>query len=43
MGKYTYNHGNIQNSIYLWHLDNSVNEKEIIDEHYKIINNLKKK
>ncbi|GES84620.1 hypothetical protein GLOIN_2v1782174 [Rhizophagus clarus] len=41
IGKYTYHHGNIQNSVYLWHIDNNANEEELVNKHYKIKNNLK--
>lgn len=41
MGKYTYHHGNIQNSVYLWHIDINVNEQELVNRHYFIRNNLK--
>ncbi|GBB84908.1 hypothetical protein RclHR1_01150012 [Rhizophagus clarus] len=40
-GKYTYYHGNIQNSVYLWRIDNNANEEELANKHYKIRNNLK--
>jgi len=39
--KYTYHHGNVQNSIYLWHIDSDVNEEKLINKHYEIRNNLK--
>ncbi|GES82303.1 uncharacterized protein LOC111136195 [Rhizophagus clarus] len=29
LGKYTYHHGNIQNSVYLWRIDNNANEEEL--------------
>ncbi|GES98049.1 hypothetical protein GLOIN_2v1782174 [Rhizophagus clarus] len=41
VGKYTYHHGNIQNSVYLWRMDNNANEEELVNKHYKIRNNLK--
>ncbi|GES90525.1 hypothetical protein GLOIN_2v1782174 [Rhizophagus clarus] len=41
VGKYTYHHGNIQNSVYLWRIDNNTNEEELVNKHYKIRNNLK--
>ncbi|GES91916.1 uncharacterized protein LOC111136195 [Rhizophagus clarus] len=41
VGKYTYHHGNIQNSVYLWRIDNNSNEEELVNKHYKIRNNLK--
>ena len=41
MGKYTYHHGNVQNSIYLWRIDSNANEEELINKHYGIRNNLK--
>ncbi|GBB89518.1 hypothetical protein RclHR1_16200004 [Rhizophagus clarus] len=39
--KYIYHYGNIQNSIYLWLIDNNANEKELVNKYYKIRNNLK--
>ncbi|RGB42604.1 hypothetical protein C1646_750790 [Rhizophagus diaphanus] len=41
VGKYTYHHGNIQNSVYVWHIDINVNEQDMINKHYTIRNNLK--
>ena len=41
VGKYTYHHGNIQNSVYLWRIDNNANEEELVNKHYEIRNNLK--
>ena len=41
VGKYTYHHGNIQNSVYLWRIDICVNEQELVNRHYRIRNNLK--
>ena len=41
IGKYTYHHGNVQNSVYIWHIDINVDEQEMINKHYTIRNNLK--
>jgi len=41
IGKYTYHHGNIQNSVYVWRIDINVDEQEITNKHYTIRNNLK--
>jgi hypothetical protein len=41
VGKYTYHHGNVQNSIYLWRIDSNANEEELVNKHYEIRNNLK--
>lgn len=41
VGKYTYHHRNVQNSVYLWHIDSNVNEKELVNKYYEIKNNLK--
>ncbi len=29
VGKYTYHHGNVQNSIYLWRIDSNANENNL--------------
>ncbi|CAB4488681.1 unnamed protein product [Rhizophagus irregularis] len=41
VGKYTYHHGNIQNSVYVWRIGINVNEQDMINKHYTIRNNLK--
>ncbi len=41
IGKYTYHHGNIQNSVYVWCIDINIDEQEITNKHYTIRNNLK--
>jgi hypothetical protein len=41
IGKYTYHHGNIQNSVYVWRIDVNINEQEMINKHYTIRDNLK--
>ncbi|CAG8752522.1 5637_t:CDS:2, partial [Rhizophagus irregularis] len=41
VGKYTYHHGNIKNSVYVWRIGINVNEQDMINKHYTIRNNLK--
>jgi hypothetical protein len=41
IGKYTYYHGNVQNSVYIWHIDINVDKQELVNKHYIIRNNLK--